>query len=57
MRNELRRHQFFHKDYKPELDHPNQRRLNMKIYVPNSLEPDFKVNPDVEPSLNHFLLS
>jgi hypothetical protein len=29
----------------------------MKIYVPNSLEPDFKVNPEVEPSVNHFLLS
>ena len=57
VRNELRKQQFFHKEYKPELDNPNQRRLNMKIYVPNSHEPDFKNQPDVEPSLNHFLLA
>ena len=29
----------------------------MKIYVPNSLEPDFKAHPEIEPSLNHYLLA
>lgn len=55
-RNELRKHYFFHKDYKPEMDEPTQRLVNNKIYTLNSEEPDFVEN-DNEPSLNHYLLS
>jgi hypothetical protein len=56
-RNEIRRQYYFHTAYNPQLDEPSQRQLIQKIYVPNSVEPDFKDRPEVEPSLNHYLLS
>ncbi len=54
-RNELRKQEFFHKDYDPKLDEPTQRVINDKIYTVNSKEPDF--TPEIEPSINHYLLS
>ena len=56
-RKEIRRQYYFHIDYNPSLDEPSQRQLIQKIYVPNSVEPDFKDRPEAEPSLNHYLLS
>ena len=41
-RNEIRKQYYFHKDYNPSLDEPSRRQLNQKIYLPNSVEPDFK---------------
>jgi hypothetical protein len=56
-RNELRRQFFFHKEYQSMFFDPATRIINEKVYVPNSYEPDFSQSPDIEPSLNHFLLS
>ena len=59
MRNDLRKHQFFHLNYNPIQDGSASARLvNNKIYVLNSEEPDFSNSPEgVEPSVNDFLLS
>lgn len=56
-RHDLRKQHFFHKDYDPRKDDKTHRVVNNRIYVLNSKEPDFEQSPEVEPSVNHFLLS